>query len=126
MQGNRRSGTRPEQAVASELHRRGLRFRRDLYWKDADRDVRTHIDIAFTSRRCAAYVDGCRWHLCPEHSKTPKTNAGYWVPKLARNVERDRRVDAALRAAGWTVIRIWEHDDPVAAADRIEAIVRSV
>jgi DNA mismatch endonuclease (patch repair protein) len=48
----------------------------------------------------------------------------YWVAKVNRNVSRDQQVDALLREAGWTVVRVWEHDDPAAAADRIEAAVR--
>lgn len=74
MQSNRRTGTKPEAALASELHRRGLRFRRDLYWKDSHRAVRTYIDI-FPARRVAVFFDGCVWHGCPEHPFTPKTNA---------------------------------------------------
>jgi DNA mismatch endonuclease (patch repair protein) len=40
----------------------------------------------------------------------PRSNIDYWAPKLARNVDRDRRVDSALQAAGWVVVRVWEHD----------------
>lgn len=54
----------------------------------------------------------------------PRTNAAYWLAKLERNVERDRRNAAALAAAGWQLIVVWEHEDPVEAADRIEAVVR--
>jgi DNA mismatch endonuclease (patch repair protein) len=60
-------------------------------------------------------VDGCFWHCCPEHGSTPKSNEHYWGPKLARNAARDRLDDAALRIAGWHVVRIWEHE-PVAVA----------
>ena len=59
------------------------------------------------------------------HGTIPATNAGYWIPKLARNVERDRATNRALRAAGWRVVRVWEHQDPDAAARRIERAVRS-
>jgi DNA mismatch endonuclease, patch repair protein len=48
-------------------------------------------------------------------------NSTYWQAKLDRNVERDRRNDAALQAAGWTVIRVWEHADPGQAAAGIAA-----
>ena len=50
----------------------------------------------------------------------PKANSDYWTAKLLRNVERDREVDARLRQAGWGVIRIWEHEDPQVAADRVQ------
>lgn len=125
MQSNRRTGTLPEKALSSELHRRGLRFRRDLYWKNGN-GVRTHIDFAFTGRGIAVFFDGCQWHGCPTHCQLPKTNADYWRLKLLRNAERDRRVDAALRAEGWTVIRIWGHEPLATAADRINAAVQAM
>jgi DNA mismatch endonuclease (patch repair protein) len=55
-------------------------------------------------------VDGCFWHGCPEHATYPKSNTAYWLPKLKANKERDRRQTARLREAGWTVVRVWEHD----------------
>jgi DNA mismatch endonuclease (patch repair protein) len=70
-------------------------------------------------------VDGCFWHSCPEHGTLPKNNRDWWRDKLASNEQRDRRVDATLSAVGWLVIRVWEHDDPVEAADRIERAVRT-
>jgi len=54
----------------------------------------------------------------------PRTNASYWTEKLARNVARDRRNDLALGAAGWRVVRVWEHEPVEQAASLIEAIVR--
>ncbi len=78
----------------------------------------------FAGARVAVFVDGCFWHRCPEHGVEPRTNASYWQAKLDRNVARDRRNDAALAAAGWLVVRIWEHEQPEVAADRVEAAVR--
>lgn len=115
---NRRTDTKPEQRLRSELHRRGLRFRKDLLVRAGD--VRTHVDAAFTRRRLAVFVDGCFWHCCPEHGSSPRSNTAYWAPKLAANVARDRRVDAALTDAGWTVLRIWEHEPVAQAAVRVE------
>ncbi len=86
---------------------------------------RARPDVVFTRARVAVFVDGCFWHRCPEHGTSPKTNGGWWRRKLDANVERDRATDATLEAAGWTVIRIWEHEDAVAAADRVEAVVRN-
>ena len=81
-------------------------------------------DIAFTRQKVAIFVDGCFWHSCPEHKSLPATNQDYWLPKLARNVERDAQNTADLEAAGWTVIRVWEHEDIELAAARISAVVR--
>jgi DNA mismatch endonuclease (patch repair protein) len=111
-----RRDTRPELAIRSELHRRGLRFRVD---RAPLAGLRSRADIVFGPARVAVYVDGCFWHSCPQHATRPKANAEWWDRKLARNRERDRETDQALAEQGWTVVRIWEHEDPVAAADRV-------
>jgi DNA mismatch endonuclease (patch repair protein) len=113
MRANRRTDTKPEMALRRALHRQGLRYRKD-YRLDLE-GTRVRPDIAFTARRVAVFVDGCFWHVCPEHGTKPAANTWYWGPKLTRNVERDRAADAALVAAGWRVVRVWEHE-PLAAA----------
>lgn len=65
------------------------------------------------------FVDGCFWHCCPLHATYPKNNAQWWADKLSANVLRDRDTDARLAEQGWTVIRIWEHEDPSTAAERV-------
>jgi DNA mismatch endonuclease, patch repair protein len=120
--GNRRTNTRPEVLIRSALHRRGLRFRKDHLLRVGG--VRVRPDLAFTRWKVAAFVDGCFWHRCPDHSTTPSRNPDYWIPKLQANVERDRRVDGALMSEGWVVIRVWEHENVDAAATRIETVVR--
>jgi DNA mismatch endonuclease (patch repair protein) len=116
MQGNRSRDTRPEIALRSTLHRRGLRFRTGF----AVAGVRCKVDVAFTRARLAIFIDGCFWHGCPEHGTSPRTNAYYWSRKLESNRARDARIDGALEAAGWRVLRIWEHDDPERAADHVQ------
>ena len=78
-------------------------------------------DFIFRSARLAIFVDGCFWHGCPKHGRKPHSNREYWLPKLRRNRERDTAVKRALRSAGWTVIRLWEHDlaTPTRCAARI-------
>ena len=119
MRSNTRSDTRPEVLLRSELHRRGRRFRKDLPVETASRRIRP--DVVFTRHRLAVFLDGCFWHCCPEHSRRPSVNTEYWEPKLARNVARDRDTDLALQAAGWRVLRAWEHERPELIADRVEA-----
>jgi DNA mismatch endonuclease (patch repair protein) len=117
MRAIRRSNTKPELALRSALHARGYRFRKD-YRLDFGDGVRVRPDIAFTAKKVAVFVDGCFWHACPEHGGRPAVNDWYWGPKLRRTVERDRAADAVLTAAGWRVVRVWEHvplDDAVAA-----------
>ncbi|MGW1740724.1 very short patch repair endonuclease [Nocardia sp. NPDC001965] len=118
MSRQRRAHTAPELALRRELHRRGLRYFVD---RAPIRGQRRRADVVFPRRRVAVYVDGCFWHRCPDHATDPKNNAAWWAEKLAGNVSRDRATDTALRAAGWQVIRIWEHEDPVQAADRVQA-----
>jgi len=66
-------------------------------------------DFIFPKVRLAIFVDGCFWHSCPLHLRAPASNVDYWNRKLERNRVRDRKVNAELRSAGWTVVRIWEH-----------------
>lgn len=119
--GNRRANTKPEVRLRSILHRRGLRFRKDHLVRLDGLTVRP--DVVFTRARVAVFVDGCFWHGCPEHQRVPKSNRDYWVPKLRSNVERDRRVSAALSESGWRVERFWEHEDLEHAARRVEQVV---
>lgn len=116
MQANR-ADTKPERRLRSELHRRGLRFRKNLRVNLGTRQVRP--DIVFPRAAVAIFVDGCFWHRCPEHSTWPRSNAAFWEEKFQRNVDRDRLDDEALRDADWKVIRVWEHENATEAATRI-------
>ena len=122
MQGNRRSDTRPELALRSKLHRRGLRFRKDHPVLARGRRVRP--DIVFTRALVVVFLDGCYWHGCAEHKALPKTNTEFWAQKISRNIERDREVDHTLADVGWLVLRFWEHEDPVTVCDVVEEAVR--
>jgi len=87
-------------------------------------DLARTADIVFRRARVAVFVDGCFWHGCPQHFVAPRTNANYWGPKIERNHQRDLVVNRTLTAAGWTVLRVWEHEDVAAAASNLAAIVR--
>lgn len=67
-------------------------------------------DFVFPKVRLALFIDGCFWHVCPEHATMPKNNHEFWQKKLKSNQDRDIRVNEELRRRGWTVIRIWEHE----------------
>ena len=122
MRANRRRDTGPERRLRSALHRRGWRFRVDFPVDAAARRVRP--DIVLTRRRIAVFVDGCFWHLCPEHGQQPRANASYWGPKLRRNAERDQADNESLERSDWTVIRVWEHESTEDAVATIEATLR--
>ena len=117
MRRTRQHGTSPELAVRSELHRRGLRFR---IQRPLEFDGRRKADIVFPKDRLAVFVDGCFWHSCPEHATHPKANAAFWADKLAGNTRRDRETDRRLQESGWMVVRVWEHEPAVSAADIVE------
>jgi DNA mismatch endonuclease (patch repair protein) len=122
MRSNRGRDTRPELALRRELHARGLRYfvnRRPV------KALRRTADILFPRARVAIFIDGCFWHGCPEHHTVSKTNPEYWAAKVQKNRERDAETDELLKAAGWTVTRLWEHVSVAAAADLVEAAVRA-
>jgi DNA mismatch endonuclease, patch repair protein len=121
MKGNRKRDTKPELVVRRLLFACGLRYR--VNYRVTVGKVSVRPDIVFLRRKIAVFIDGCFWHCCPSHGTRPKANTAYWGPKLARNRERDALVNAALAAAGWTVLRIWEHEPPADAAQRILALL---
>lgn len=109
--------TSPELAVRRALHAAGFRYRLGLTV------CGTRPDLVFPGRKTVVFVDGCLWHGCPEHYTAPRTNQPFWQAKLARNVERDITQTGTLRAAGWAVLRLWEHAlSPDALAETIAAL----
>ena len=112
--------TRPEVALRSELHRRGLRFRIGRRPIPA---LRRTADVVFGPARVAVLVDGCFWHKCPNHYRPSARNEVFWAEKIADNQRRDHETNRLFAEAGWRVIRVWEHEDPAEAADRIFEIV---
>jgi mutator family transposase len=85
---------------------------------------RRRVDILLRGARIPVFVDGCVWHSCSEHSHLPKANTSWWRLKFRGVACRDRDTDTQLAGAGWLAVRIWEHEDPVAAAQTIEQLVR--
>jgi DNA mismatch endonuclease (patch repair protein) len=108
-------------AIRRILHAAGLRYR---VGARPIPELRRSADLVFGPAKVAVFVDGCFWHRCPTHGTLPATNTDYWVPKLTRNADRDRETDRALADAGWMSIRVWEHEDPEEAAERVAGLVR--
>lgn len=116
MKKQRAFDTGAEIALRRRLHRAGLRYR---LHPPIVPGTRRRVDLAFISARVAVFLDGCFWHGCREHRNLPAANREWWSAKLEQNRVRDRDTDARLTAAGWAVIRVWEHEDPETAAGRI-------
>ena len=117
----RSSGMKPERAVRSMVHRAGYRFRLHR------RDLPGKPDLVLARHRAVIFVHGCFWHWHPDAAcpiaGLPKSNLGYWRPKLTRTRERDLVHGAALADLGWGVHTVWECElrDP----DRVLQGIRS-
>jgi DNA mismatch endonuclease, patch repair protein len=121
----RSKGMKPELAVRKAAHRLGFRFR--LHRKD----LPGKPDLVFPKYRAAIFVHGCFWHQHAEpkclDGRPPKSNLGYWGPKLKRNLERDALAHAQLEAQGWRVMVIWECEtkDPAVVTAKIAGFLRA-
>jgi DNA mismatch endonuclease (patch repair protein) len=125
MRANRGRDTGPEIALRSALHARGLRFRKNVRLDLGERR-RVRPDIAFTRLKLAVFVDGCFWHGCVEHRSLPVSNGTFWKAKIEGTRHRDQQQVEWLQAAGWTVIRVWEHDVPQPAEENVVAVVQAL
>ncbi|MFJ2520481.1 very short patch repair endonuclease [Cellulosimicrobium cellulans] len=115
-----KSSTTPELALRRALHAAGYRFR--LHPRVAKGCT---PDLVLPRHRVAVFVDGCFWHGCPDHGrKTPWAgpNADLWAQKMERNRERDERSTRLARDAGWTVVRIWEHEVTQDVAEAVSVV----
>jgi DNA mismatch endonuclease, patch repair protein len=100
------SGTAPERAVRAAACACGYARRYRLQGAA----LPGKPDLVFTRLRKVIFVHGCFWHghACKRGARAPKDNAAYWRAKIARNVARDDATLAALSAAGWTALIVWE------------------
>lgn len=114
-------------AVRSRDTHPELQFRRALYaagirgWRCHYRPAAGTPDIAWPGRRVAVFIDGAFWHGHRSRHR-PGRSGAYWDEKIARNVERDRRVDNELAASGWTVVRLWDFEvrkTPAACVEQV-------
>jgi DNA mismatch endonuclease (patch repair protein) len=118
----RKTDTRPELIIRRLSFARGLRYRKH------HSGLPGNPDLVFTSARVVVFVDGDFWHGWQLTRWEGKLSTEYWKNKIRGNRERDRRNRRRLRAHGWTVISIWEHEverDPDRCVNRIERAVRA-
>ncbi len=118
----RSTNTTPERSVRAALHRLGVRYRLGQVVETGGRPIRP--DLVFKGARVVVFVDGCFWHGCPDHCRRPGSNVEYWNAKIDRNRARDARTETALRDAGWTVVRVWEHEPAADAAVALAALLK--
>jgi DNA mismatch endonuclease (patch repair protein) len=118
----RKRNTRPELIVRRCAHRLGYRFRLHRT------DLPGTPDIVFPGLRKVILVHGCFWHqhACALGAKQPRTHQHYWLPKLARNVERDHATQGELIERGWDVLVIWECEvkDQASLAKRLRSFLK--
>lgn len=116
--------TKIEVALRKELWARGLRYRKNV------KSIPGNPDIAFIGKKVAVFCDSEFWHGYDwEHRKDDiKTRREFWIPKIERNMERDREVNRMLEEQGWIVLRFWGKQikkNLGECADIIEATLRS-
>ena len=100
----RSKDTKPELLVRKFLFSQGFRYR--LH----NKKVPGNPDIVFAKHKLAIFIHGCFWHghkNC-SNASTPKSNTGYWVPKIERNMKRDEVSAAEIKKLGWNMITVWE------------------
>jgi len=112
--------TGPEVKLRRLLYQSGLRGYR------VHHNITGKPDVVFTRQRIAIFVDGCFWHKCPFCFKEPETRKDFWLEKINKNVERDKRNDLKLSEEGWRVIRIWEHQVKKNPEEVLELIARAL
>ena len=114
-----------ELLLRGELWKRGLRYRKNV------KSIFGKPDIAFIGKKIAVFCDSEFWHgyNWEERKKDFKSNQEFWIPKIERNMERDKDVTEKLEADGWKVLRFWGNDiksDTSKCADIIERAINHV
>ena len=105
--------------LRKELWNRGIRYRKNC------KKVPGKPDIVFIGKKVAVFCDSEFWHGFDWENQKDRigTNRDYWIPKIERNMERDREVDQQLSEMGYTVLRFWGKEikqDVKKCADIIE------
>ena len=124
MQHNKATGSKIEVMLMKEFLSSRLSYRKNV------KNIYANPDIAFIGKKVAVFCDGEFWHgyNWEERKNDFKSNQSFWLPKIERNMERDKEVTLKLEADGWTVLRFWERDikkNLIECADIIESAVNS-
>lgn len=102
----RAKNTRPELLLRKALYKKGVRYR------VSNKKLPGKPDVSIHKYKLAIFIDGEFWHgyNWPERKKSLKSNRGFWIPKIERNMQRDREVDYELKERGFTVFRFWTNE----------------
>lgn len=111
-----------ELLLRKELWQRGIRYRKNV------RKIFGNPDIVFIGLKIAVFCDSEFWHgyNWEERKKDFKSNQDFWIPKIERNIERDKEVNEKLKSEGWKVIRFWGKEikkETKRCADVIESAI---
>lgn len=98
-----KSESKLENKVSKALWNEGLRFRKN------DKTLFGKPDISIKKYKIVIFIDSCFWHNCEIHGHIPKSNQEYWIKKLHRNAERDKKVNQYYKERNWNIVRVWEH-----------------
>lgn len=122
MQAIRSSGTKIEKLLQMELWHRGIHYRKNC------RNIIGKPDIAFLGEKIAVFCDGEFWHGFDwENRKRDfKSNQSFWIPKIERNMQRDKEVNEQLKEQGWIVLRFWGHDISKKTQECADIIERTI
>lgn len=98
--------TKPELKVRRYLFSRGFRYRLNV------KELPGKPDLILPKYKTAIFVQGCFWHGHKDcrYFVVPKSNEGYWLPKIERNITRDKEAAEKLTGLGWRVLEVWECD----------------
>lgn len=108
--------------LRKELWAKGYRYRKNC------KEIAGKPDICFKGKRVAIFCDSEFWHgkYLQEEKYIPKTNKEYWLPKIERNIKRDKEVNMMLKNEGWKVLRFWQKDIEKNIEDCIQEIEKAL
>lgn len=98
-------GTKPERELKKSLRKYNIKYTSKIS------KLEEKPDIILKKKKVAIYIDGEFWHgyNWKDKKKKIKSNRDYWIPKIDRNIKRDRKNNRSLRKKGWKVLRFWQH-----------------
>ena len=122
MQAIRSTDTSIEIALRTALWHRGVRYRKNY------KQLPGKPDIAITKYRIVVFCDSDYWHGYDWENRHQriKSNRDYWIPKIERNMARDKEITAQLQAMGWIVLRFWELQIKKRLNECVDVVIKTI